>query len=1031
MGMKCPKCNFENPDDTLYCGKCGTQLTAAEEISAPPTETLETPKEELTTGSTFAGRYQIIEELGKGGMGKVYKAHDTDLKEKVAIKLLKPEIAADKKTIERFKNELKFARKIRHKNVCQMYDLNKEEGTHYITMEYVDGKDLKSMIRMVGQLSSGKTIYIAKQVCDGLAEAHRLGVIHRDLKPQNVMVDEEGNARIMDFGIARSLKTKGITATGVMIGTPEYMSPEQVEGKEVDQRSDIYSLGVILYEMVTGRVPFEGDTPFTIGVKHKSESPKDPKEFNTQLPEDLNLVILRCLEKDREKRYQSAGEVRAELARIEKGIPTTEIEIPKKKPLTSREITVTFGLKKLFIPAIVVAALIIAAVLIWQVLPKKEAIPIVPSDKPSLAIMYFENNTGEESLEYLRSGLSEWLITDLSQSKYINVLSGDRIFGILKKLNLLEAKKYSSEDLTKVADQGRVNHVLKGSYIKVGENFVITVMLQKPHTGEVISSKKVECTGAEEIPSKIDELTNEIKLDLNISRKQIATDIDREVGKITTSSPEAYKYYLEGRKYHILGENRKSIPFMEKAIAIDPEFAMAYRSMAMAYGNLGYGSETRKYIKKAFELTDRLSDKERYTIEGDFYRRSEKTYDKAIEAYNKLLELYPKDSTGNINLGMLYIYLEEWEKVIERNEVLIRDKDETYFPYLNMSPPYQAQGMYDKYKEVLEYYLNNISDSAVIRWALADNYIYQGKYDLALVELNKALSLSPDSYMIRTKGDIFLCKGDLIEAEKEYQKLQESEERIYRLSGKRGLAGLYLLQGKFEKSKEQANQGIELAKELDIKGMERGFHSFLGYFHLGRKNTEDALEEFDNWLRIAVEMESFGAQRWALYWKGITYIEMKSLDKAQRTAGELKELIEKGMNRKAIRIYHYLMGRIELEKENFPKAIEYIKKGLSLDEYAPPHVFLDSLALSYYKSGDLDKAQEEYKRITSITYGKINYADIYVKGFYMLGKICEQKGWAGKAMEHYEKFLNLWKDADPSIAEVDDARKRLSALKGK
>jgi serine/threonine protein kinase/Tfp pilus assembly protein PilF len=777
MGMKCPKCHFDNPSDSKFCKECGTQIIPSDKISAPLTETLETPTEELTTGSTFAGRYQIIEELGKGGMGKVYKAQDTDLKEKVAIKLLKPEIAADKKTIERFRNELKFARKIRHKNVCQMFDLNKEEGSHYITMEYVDGKDLKSMIRMMGQLGSGKTIFIAKQVCEGLTEAHKLGVVHRDLKPQNVMVDEDGNARIMDFGIARSLKTKGITATGVMIGTPEYMSPEQVEGKDVDQRSDIYSLGVILYEMVTGRVPFEGDTPFTIGVKHKSEEPKDPKELNTQLPEDLNLVILRCLEKDKEKRYQSAGEVRAELTRIEKGIPTTEIEIPKKKPLTSREITVTFGIKKLFIPAIIVIALIIAAVLIWQLLPKKEVIPVITSDKPSLAIMYFENNTGDESLEYLRSGLSEWLITDLSQSKYINVLSGDRVFSILKKLNLLETKKYSSEDLTEVANQGRVNHVLKGSYIKVGENFVITVMLQKPHTGEVISSKKVECKGAEEIPSKVDELTNEIKLDLNISREQIASDIDREVGKITTNSPEAYKYYIEGRKYHTLGENRKSIPFMEKAVAIDPEFAMAYRSMAVAYGNLGYGSEWRKYIQKAFELTERLSDRERYVIQGDFYRKSEKTYDKAIEAYNKLLELYPKDQTGNINLGVLYARLEEWDKVIECYDVLIQDKDETYFPYLNMSEPYQAQGMYDKYRELLEYYLNNFSDSALIHWILADNYVYQGKYDLALVEINKALSLAPDPFMIETKGDIYFCRGDLIEAEKEYQKLLESEER--------------------------------------------------------------------------------------------------------------------------------------------------------------------------------------------------------------------------------------------------------------
>ena len=220
--MKCLKCQFENPPDSDFCSKCGTKLPSSEDIFLSHTETLETPREELTTGSTFAGRYQIIEELGKGGMGKVYKAHDTEIKEKVALKLIKPEVAADKKTVERFRNELKFARKIRHENVCQMYDLNKEEGTYYITMEYVSGEDLKDTITRIGQFPIAKTISIAKQVCEGLAEAHRAGVVHRDLKPQNIMIDKEGNTRIMDFGIARSLKVKGITGAGVMIGTPEY-----------------------------------------------------------------------------------------------------------------------------------------------------------------------------------------------------------------------------------------------------------------------------------------------------------------------------------------------------------------------------------------------------------------------------------------------------------------------------------------------------------------------------------------------------------------------------------------------------------------------------------------------------------------------------------------------------------------------------------------------------------------------------------------------------------------------------------------
>ena len=323
MAITCPKCHSENPDDTVFCGKCGTKFPSPEEVEV--TETIEAPMEELTRGATLANRYEIIEELGKGGMGRVYRVEDTKLKQEVALKLIKPEIAKDKKTIERFRNELKLAREIAHRNVCRMYDLNEEKGAHYITMEYVRGEDLRGLIRRIGQLPIGKSLSVAKQICEGLAEAHRLGVVHRDLKSNNIMIDKEGNVRIMDFGIARSLEAKGITGAGVMIGTPEYMSPEQVEGKEVDQRSDIYSLGVILYEMVTGRVPFEGDTPFTIGVKHKSEIPKDPKELNTQIPEDLNRVILICLEKDKEERYQSAGELRSELENMRKAyLPQSE-----------------------------------------------------------------------------------------------------------------------------------------------------------------------------------------------------------------------------------------------------------------------------------------------------------------------------------------------------------------------------------------------------------------------------------------------------------------------------------------------------------------------------------------------------------------------------------------------------------------------------------------------------------------------------------------------------------------------------------
>ncbi len=316
--MKCPRCQAENPTESLFCSRCGTQLAGPREAPSSFTQTaaFEPPVPELSVGTVFAGRYQVMEELGKGGMGRVYKAFDSEIKELVALKVLNPEVAPGEGVIERFRNELKLARRIAHRSVCRMFDLGRAGDTTYITMEFVSGEDLKTLLRRVGHLPAHRVVAIAREVSEGLVEAHRLGVIHRDLKPQNIMIDRAGYAHIMDFGIARSTREGGITGPGMIIGTPDYMSPEQLDGKEADQRTDIYAFGAVLFEMVTGEAPFEGNTPMAVALKHKTEPPRDPRTLNPQLPEAFGRLILRCLEKDPARRYQTAEAVLAELGAI-------------------------------------------------------------------------------------------------------------------------------------------------------------------------------------------------------------------------------------------------------------------------------------------------------------------------------------------------------------------------------------------------------------------------------------------------------------------------------------------------------------------------------------------------------------------------------------------------------------------------------------------------------------------------------------------------------------------------------------------
>jgi len=567
-------------------------------------------------------------------------------------------------------------------------------------------------------------------------------------------------------------------------------------------------------------------------------------------------------------------------------------------------------------------------------------------------------------------------------------------------LNLLEAKSYASEDLKKVAAEGGANHIFQASLSKAGDTFRVDYSLQKADTLEPIGSDYVKGKGEDSFPTMVDELTRKIKSDFKLPNKKLASDIDKEVGKITTSAPEAYKYYTEGRKYHSKGDYRQAIPFFEKAVEIDPEFAMAYRAMASANGNLGNNDEWKKSIEKALELSDRVSDRERHLIQADFYRTSEE-YDKAIEAYNKLLELYPDDSTGLNNLGVIYNRIEEYDKALKYYKLAYQKKKD-YLITMNVAFTHEALGQYDKSREVWKDYLENVSGNARIHRFLANNYVADGKLDLALEEADKAIALNPQSY---DKAWIQYLQGNFAEVEKVYKKWLD------------------------EDNKRRHAQARNLLQHF--KGWKTRFHYVLAYLYLETGKPEKSLEEARKVWESAPEDQSFWQKFTELEIKVYIHIELKSLDKAQKEADKVKELIERSIYKRSIRFYYHLMGKIELEKENFPKAIEHFKKAFSMFPYGPltwQADMIEPLALAYYKSGNLEEARKKYERITSLTWGRNGHGDIYAKSFYMLGKIYQEQKKKNKAIENYEKFLDLWKEADPGIPEVEDAQKQLAEL---
>ena len=1046
--MKCPNCEYDNKDDSHYCSQCGTKFGTSEDISEVPTMTRQTPVEDFTPGSTFAERYQIIEELGQGGMGTVYKALDTTIKEKVALKLIKPEIAANKQTIERFQNELKFARKISHKNICRMYHLSKENDSHYIVMEYVPGENLKSMIRMTKQLSVKTAVNIAKQVCEGLVEAHRLGVVHRDLKPSNIMIDKGGNARIMDFGIARSLRTDGLTGPGMMVGTPEYMSPEQVEGRKTDQRSDVYSLGIILYEMVAGKVPFGGDTPISVALKHKNESPQNPRKINAQIPDTLSHVILKSLEKKKEKRYQSADEFLNELTDIEKKLPTTERKVPKRKSLTSREITVQFKVKKLFVPAFVFVAIIVLSVVGWKLFTKEAgAVPL--EDMVKVAVITFENQTGDGNYDYLQEAIPNLLITSLEQNKYIRVTTWERLRDLLKQTGKDDVNGIDRDLGFELCRQEGVDAIVLGSFVKAEETFATNINVLDVETKNLIKSTSSRGTGVDSILNKqIDELSREISRGIGLSERK-ANPPKVQIADVTTTNMEAYNDFLRGRedyeKFYFIEARR----FLERAVEQDPEFALAHFYLTRVYGNLGDIPKRDKALEKFKKFGKKVTGREGLYIKAILAGMDKKDKDrkKYFEALQEIARKYPEEKRIHFDLGLYYMgknMNDEAEGELKKAIEL----DRRYGYALNqLAYLYSYKNDFEKALEYFRRYAAVSPGDANPFDSMGEMYFRMGKLDESIEKFKEALEVKPDFASSWKISYIYALKEEYEEALKwADQYISHAPSVPWQSLGYQLKGFYYYIQGNLEQAFEEIGQSEELAKQandnslIDVAYREKIWICYeWGKIDLFRDYQKRRMEfRTDN--NLGDEFENSIISH---FYEGLADLKTGQLEAAKSKLSVIHSMLSKKETEQTKQlktsIHDYFKSLILLEEDSadeaiaiietmpppkvsFTSAVSFIRRNLPFDD--------DLFAQAFLKKGELDKAISEYERITTLNLGiGLDRPLIHPLSRYRLAKLYDENGQREKAIEQYEKTLEMWKNADEDLFEMIDAKKNLESLK--
>jgi tetratricopeptide (TPR) repeat protein/predicted Ser/Thr protein kinase len=854
--------NADTLGGTLGGTMGGTQAWSVAVTPRPSSEAA--AKGQLEAGFLLAERFEIISLLGQGGMGAVYKARDTELERLVAIKLIRPELASHPEILRRFKQELILAREVTHRNVIRIFDLGQAQGIKFITMEFVEGRDLRSLIHEKSKLTVDESVPIILQISAALDAAHIAGVVHRDLKPQNVMSDKDGRVYVMDFGIARSLESQGMTQTGALMGTPEYMSPEQAKGEKVDARSDLFALGIIFYEMLTGISPFKAETAMAMMFKRTQERATPLSQLNLGVPPIISDIVSKCLETKTEERYQSAREVITDLEAWKGGVPHNTI-VP-----TSRRIRYAPSYQKWL--AVGGAAVVLAVgsyVFRQKFTLRPPARSAGPAQALSLAILPFRNTSNDPALDWIGATLSDMLSTDVGQSSRLHTISSDRLHLILKDLHVPANSSFDSDTLRHLAEFSNADILVWGRYAKFGDRIRVDATLQDlRHDRQV--PLRIEAVDEKAIPATVDQLAELIRKNLDVP-PDVLQELKASSFQPSSPSVSALRAYNQGLQLLRDGKNLDASKALQDAVKEDPQFALAYSHLAVTDSALGYDDDAERHSRKALELSQQLPLAEKYLIEAGRARVVKDT-PKAIQAYENLAKTFPDNAEVEYALGGLYEDSAQFDKALAHYASVLKSDPKNLDALLatgrveskrgdpqagldflsrasgiavqidnpeQQAMVLQATGIAYKLLGRSEDALRNYQQSMDINTRLgkkrgvaanlseiAQVQARLGKPDLALADLNKALSLRREIGAKKEVGDTLIDLGQLYADRGQHdQALQDFKEalQIERDSGDEryqayclnDIGNIYFSKGEYQDALIYFQQALQLREKLN------------------------------------------------------------------------------------------------------------------------------------------------------------------------------------------------------------------------